>query len=396
MTSASKRPAETGFTLVELLLATAIMLVLVSVALELLRAGVVTFVTEPDAVDLQQRVRVVADALTRDLMMAGAGLSRGDVRGSLATLVAPIIPYRTGLRSADPPGSFFSDRLTLLYVPCDAPEALTGDPITSASAAVRIVPGPGCALVNQVCGFQAGMAALVVDDGGRSNLFTIDTVAGNVVGLQLRDPALAATFQAGAHVAAAAVGSYSLTIDAAARTFQLVEYDGYRSEQPVSDDIVGFQVEYFGDPAPPVIIRPLTDPDGPWTTYGPKPPPIGIDDPQDSWPPGENCTFSVQNGGHVPRLAAFGRPEDALVPLGAAVLTDGPWCPDGLAPNRFDADLLRIRRVRITLRAQVLSESLRGTGVLFARPGTSRGGGRLVPDMQVTIDVAPRNLNAGR
>jgi prepilin-type N-terminal cleavage/methylation domain-containing protein len=381
MTSASKGPAEAGFTLLELLLAAAVMLVLVAVALELLRAGEVTFVTEPEAIDLQQRVRVVADTLTRDLMMAGAGLSRGNVQGSLATLVAPIIPYRTGLRSADPPGSFFSDRLTLLYVSC---------------AAVRVVPGPGCALVNQVCGFQAGMAVLVVDEGGRSNLFTVDTVAGDVVGLQLRDPALAAMFQAGAHVAAAAVESYSLKIDAAARIFQLIEYDGYRSEQPVSDDVVGLQVEYFGDPAPPVIIRPLTDPDGPWTTYGPKPPPIGVDDPQDSWPPGENCTFSVQNGAHLPRLAAFGRPEDALVPLGAAILTDGPWCPDGLAPNRFDADLLRIRRVRITLRAQVLSESLRGTGALFARPGTSRGGGRLVPDMQVTIDVTPRNLNAGR
>jgi prepilin-type N-terminal cleavage/methylation domain-containing protein len=396
MTSTSKRPAETGFTLIELLVAVAITLLLVAVALELLRAGEVTFVTEPEAVDLQQRVRVVADTLTRDLIMAGAGFSRGSVRGLLATLVAPVIPYRTGLRSADAPGSFFSDRLTLLYVPCGAPEAVIGDPITSANTTIHIVRGPGCGLVNQACGFQAGMAVLVVDEGGRSNLFTVDAVTGDTVDLQLRDPALAAMFQAGAHVAAATVESYSLKIDAATRTFQLLEYDGYRSEQPVSDDIVGLQVEYFGDPAPPAIVRPLTDPDGPWTTYGPKPPPIGVDDPQDSWPAGENCTFSVQNGVHVPRLAAFGRAEDALVPLGAAVLTDGPWCPDGLAPNRFDADLLRIRRVRVSIRAQVPSVSLRGAGPLFARPGTSRGGGRSVPDAQVTIDVAPRNLNAGR
>jgi hypothetical protein len=84
------------------------------------------------------------------------------------------------------------------------------------------------------------------------------------------------------------------------------------------------------------------------------------------------------------------------VPLGAAILTDGPWCPDSLAPNRFDADLLRIRRIRVTLRAQVLSVSLRGSGALFADPGTSQGGGRMVPDAHVVIDVAPRNLNAGR
>jgi hypothetical protein len=98
----------------------------------------------------------------------------------------------------------------------------------------------------------------------------------------------------------------------------------------------------------------------------------------------------------VPRLAAFGAPGDGLVPLGAAVLSDGPWCPDSLAPNRFDADLLRVRRVRVAMRAQARPPGLRGTGALFARPGTSRGGGRDVPDAHVAVDVAPRNLNARR
>ena len=34
----------------------------------------------------------------------------------------------------------------------------------------------------------------------------------------------------------------------------------------------------------------------------------------------------------------------------AAILTDGPYCGSG--DNQFDADLLRVRKVRVTLRMQ--------------------------------------------
>jgi prepilin-type N-terminal cleavage/methylation domain-containing protein len=396
MTSAGGRTGEAGFTLIEVLVASAILLMLIAAAFELLHAAQLTFVTEPAAVDLHQRLRVVADVLTRDLRMAGAGFSRGKHRGSLAGLIAPIVPYRVGLRNADAPGSFLRDRFSVVYIPAGAPEATLGDPIAAPAATVRINAGAGCALVNQACGFQAGMSVLVVDEGGRFNLFTVMAVAGNLVDLQLRDPVMAAAFGTGASVGAVVVESYSLKTEPASQTFQLLEYDGYRSEQPVSDDIVGMQVEYFGEPEPPALVRPPTDPDGPWTTYGPKPPAPGVDDPLDAWPAGENCAFAMQGAAQVPRLARFGVPGDGLVALNAAVLTDGPWCPDSLAPNRFDADLLRVRRVRVSLRAQVASASLRGAGSLFARPGTSRGGGSMVPDAHITVDVAARNLNAGR
>jgi hypothetical protein len=100
---------------------------------------------------------------------------------------------------------------------------------------------------------------------------------------------------------------------------------------------------------------------------------------------------------HVPRLPWLGAADTLLVAIGAGLLTDGPWCPDGSAPNRFDADLLRIRRVRVTVRAQAASRGLRaGDGRLFARPGTSRGGTLMVPDGSITFDVTPRNLNARR
>lgn len=66
----------------------------------------------------------------------------------------------------------------------------------------------------------------------------------------------------------------------------------------------------------------------------------------------------------------------AEAPLGllsTAQLADGPFI--GESPNRFDADLLRVRRIRVTLRLQSESPS-RATG-----------------DLEATIDVAPPNMD---
>jgi hypothetical protein len=103
------------------------------------------------------------------------------------------------------------------------------------------------------------------------------------------------------------------------------------------------------------------------------------------------------NGEHQPRLTALagaGAPDVELTP---ALLTDGPWCPNALTPNRFDADLLRVRRVRVTVRVQSALASLRGpAGTLFLKGGTATAGERYVPDMEVQFDVTPRNMNLGR
>jgi hypothetical protein len=86
-----------------------------------------------------------------------------------------------------------------------------------------------------------------------------------------------------------------------------------------------------------------------------------------------------------------------LVALSAGTLTDGPWCPDGVNPNRFDADLLRIRRIAVTLRVESAAAALRGpAGQLFARAGTSTSAHRLLPDREIRFDVSPRNLNLAR
>jgi hypothetical protein len=84
----------------------------------------------------------------------------------------------------------------------------------------------------------------------------------------------------------------------------------------------------------------------------------------------------------------------SLVPLPVAMFADGPWCGSG--SSQFDADLLRVRTVRVSLRVQAVSAAFRGVGPAFVRPGSSRGGYRMLPDGVFTFDVSPANLALGR
>ncbi len=85
------------------------------------------------------------------------------------------------------------------------------------------------------------------------------------------------------------------------------------------------------------------------------------------------------------------------MPLDAASLADGPWCPDASAANRYDADLLRVRRIAVTLRVEAARPAQRGpAGVLFTRAGTSHMAAAWIADQEIHFDVSPRNVNLTR
>ncbi len=76
---------------------------------------------------------------------------------------------------------------------------------------------------------------------------------------------------------------------------------------PVVDNVVALAFEYFGDPQPPTMRKPLSDPIGPWTTYGPKPSAAAVA----PFAAGENCVFvSDASSTPQPRLPILARPED--------------------------------------------------------------------------------------
>lgn len=188
--------------------------------------------------------------------------------------------------------------------------------------------------------------------------------------------------------------TYWLKVEPSTASYQLMAVDSSGIDVPVVDHVVALGFEYFGDSQPPTMRKPLSDPSGPWTSYGPKPSSTAVG----SFAAGENCVF-VSDGSSTPqpRLATLASAGGAHVPLTPSQVTDGPWCPDDIAPDRWDADLLRVRGVEVRVRVQAALSALRGpAGAFFVHSGTSPGGHQWVPDMEVRFHVAPRNLNLTR
>jgi hypothetical protein len=221
-------------------------------------------------------------------------------------------------------------------------------------------------------------------------VLTIDRVDG-AAGLSLRGSPVHG-FDAGSNVTEIMAVTYALKDDPASGAYQLVRAEAFAPAQPVLDHVVKLEFRYFGEPLAPLS---RVDSDGERrASYGLAPSRPG--DLFEGWPPGENCAFALVDGDPRTRLAPLGA-DGALVEIAPSLLTDGPWCPDAAAGYRFDADLFRIRRVRFTLRVQTPLTSLRGpAGPLFSNGGTARAGGRYVPDMEIQMDVTPRNLNLRR
>ena len=298
-----------GYTLVELLVATAITMTSLGIVLGIVVPAQQAFAVQPEAADLHQRARVGMDRLIYDIRNAGTRFPISPE--ALTQVFAPILPYRVGATQSD------------------------------AAAGVY---------------HRTGVLSLIS------------------LGL---DPATAAVRR---------VSRTYYVRRSGANASHLMQYDGEETAFPFLDDVVGLSFELYGDPYPPEIG---VDPFGALrVSYGPAPPPVDVDDPATDWAAGENCMWTVVNGEHrtrLPELGAGGEP----VRLEAAGLTDGPWCPDGADADRFDADLLRVRFVRVEMRLQARSSFRGARGALFVNPGTASGN-RMIPDLTVRFDVGLR------
>jgi hypothetical protein len=393
------RAREAGYSLPELLVSTTLLVAVMGGIFGLLEPANGTYRAQPEVTDMQQRLRAVVDMLQRDLVMAGAGAYRGAFGGPMLLYFAPILPRALGTRVAGSPEAPDATAITITYVPTTSAQTTLRTAFAPGASEAEVDAQPGCPLGDLSCGFAPGMRALVYAPSGAYDVFIVNAVRGASLELQHRDGGSSVEYPPGSRIVE--VVSHAYYLDTAQH--RLYRSDGSQSN-PLVDHVVGLRFEYFGDPAPPILRRPLTEP-APWTTYGPRPPRLGVDETGDDWGPGENCVFQVLEGQHVPRLAALGPPDGALVPLTTGVLGDGPWCPGRASgagselSSRFDADLLRVRRVRVTVRVQAGQESLRGQNpagrALFINPGTSRSGHASLPDHEIRFEVTPRNMSVG-
>jgi hypothetical protein len=371
-----------GFTIVEMLIATFVMMAVTGAVFTLLNPAQGISQAQPEVSDLQQRMRVGVDTLTKDLIMAGAGVYMGSSAGALYNFFAPIMPYRDG----------------------DLNPAQTGvvqNLGNGNSQELVVKPQLNCGLDkhDQLCGFTDGTRALIYDVDGSWDTMTLTTIQDEALHLQHSGKLSSAYDSGSAMITEVATHTYYLKTDINTNTYQLMHYDGAQTDLPVVDNVVKLSFSYFGDPQPPMLIpgKSLCEAGlkGPFTTYGPRPPCLGLA-PRGTYPTGENCAFTVAGGVQVPRLPSLAA-TTGEVELTQAMLTDGPWCPDPTFDRRYDADLLRIRRVMVTLRVQAAVASLRGpAGVLFTRGGTSTSSQRYVPDQEIKFSVTPRNMTLGR
>jgi prepilin-type N-terminal cleavage/methylation domain-containing protein len=321
-----------GFTLIEVLIALALLTIAAVPILWICAAAHRLARSQAEASDLQQRARVLAEKLQRDLAMAGSG-PPGGTGTRLLDVLGPVIPARTGLRLADPELSAFSDRVSILYVPSDGWESPLIAPMSSSSTDLQIDPAAaGCDRAG-LCGFLEGSRAIVLDTrapGAGYDLFTVTGIAGALAHGVPNVPFSQAYAPPSARVMPVVQRTYYF--DRAGR--RLMVYDGHQSDMPLLDHVVDLRFSYFAD----------------------------------------------------------ARPGPGLRPLPISELSDGP--PLGVAPNRFDADVRSIRLMRVTIRLEAAAEDVRGTGSSFVRSGRSTSGYALVPDFEVTFDVVPRNMRA--
>jgi prepilin-type N-terminal cleavage/methylation domain-containing protein len=329
----SRRCNHEGFSLIEVLLALSILTMAIVPVLYIASSAQVLARTQAEATDLQQRARVAADKLQRDLTMAGAPPLHVATPGALVHYLPPIVPARLGARRADPELSAFADRLTIIYVPDGGWQAPLVASMASPGAGIPVnSPAPGCP-PGGLCGFIEGTRALVLDRsaaGAGHDVFTVTGIAGELAHDPPNPPFSRAYDAAGGLVVPIVQRVYYF--DRPNRRLML--YDGHQSDVPLVDNVVDVRFSYFGDASPGPGLRPID-------------------------------------------LADF---------------TNGPVL--GVSPNRFDADLQSIRIVRVTIRLQATADQVRGTGPWFATPGRSASGLSYVPDLEMTFDVAPRNMRS--
>jgi hypothetical protein len=389
---------EHGFSLLELTIAMGLMLTVTGSVFTLMNPAQGAFSTQPEVSDMQQRLRVGTDTLIKDLMMAGAGAYQGSMGGSLGNFFASVLPRRVGNINEDAPTVFKTDTITLIYVPQTIAQTTLADHGPNLnSAEIGVDAAPGCPPSDDLCGFKSGMTVMMYDASGNYDIFTITEVQTNALHLQHNSDNLTYT-DYDAHTTKIVQAS-NLVYFLNTTTNQLMFYNGGPgADVPIVDNVVGLSFEYYGDPQPPTwragkaVLNALET--GPWTSYGPRP----ASTPKSGFVAGENCIFTYDGVSEpAPRLPSLGAVGSGLVKLTSAQLIDGPWCPSDDSLNRWDADLLRVRKIGVTLRMQAANAALRGpASTLFTRGGTSRGGEKWVPDQEIRFQVSPRNLNLGR
>ena len=258
--------------LAELAVAMGLLLVLVSSLFSAFRPADGLFATQTEAADMQQRLRAALDALRRDLSAAGSGGSAGRDGGPMTFTAPAVLPRRIGLRGSDAPDVFRADAITVFQAsPLPAVDTRIAQSMTASSDVTRVLPAPGCPPLDPQCGIDVDDDVLVADDGGAFDLFTVTAVTSPMLTLRHNTPDWGKVYPAGSIISRVMARTYFLRVQRRRvhRSWPVTTAVPVPTRPLRSRGRARLRVS--GRPAPPQMRRPLSDPTGPWTTYGSRP-----------------------------------------------------------------------------------------------------------------------------
>jgi prepilin-type N-terminal cleavage/methylation domain-containing protein len=360
---------ERGFSLVELLIAATVSALLTGALLATLPPARAAFEATPASLELQQRARVGFEFLAGALRSAGA-YEPGDRAFSVAASFVPAAIPSIASGSA----GVFSELEVFRLIAAGAHGVLEQDQPT-ASAPLTLASGRSCLRIPDVCGFMAGGMAAISDGHGRFDIFEVaatDATQMSVTPLN----SLSAPYAKDAQLVEAEALRFWLAPQPDGSK-SLVRASGAGAVQPIVDGVTELAISLWGEAAAPQMTWDGTDG---WASYGPRPPVAAFLDGAGLWPAGESCSASRGALGPRSRLNDLGQP-GTLVLLGRSDLSDGPWCTGGRL-GAYDADLIRLRRVDISLTLAPLVPAFRSS---------SPGPGGLIANRTIAASVSLRN-----
>lgn len=225
-----------GFSLVEVLIALALMVTLGGALMALVLAGGSIARAQPEAWDVHQRARIAMQTLGAELALAGAGPDRGPGRGPLAASFPPIEIAADG-------------SLTVWYVTGRGGQASLASALPAGGADAAIANAGDCPAARPACAFTAGSTAILFRPGGSRAALRIDAVSDVALTFRAGPPS---GYPAGASLAEGEVRTYR--VDPVARQL-LRRDDATGASLPVIDGIAAMSAELHGDGVVRVTLR---------------------------------------------------------------------------------------------------------------------------------------------
>lgn len=232
---------EAGATIVELLVASGIMLIASAAVFTLVANATSSSPRWNDAADLHQRARMALDAIHRTLAAAGGGLARG--------ALPAIEPRRRFTFSSSP------SAITVRFKPERGALTTLAADLAPGATAATIAAHASCASGVVACGFTADSEAVVFDGAGGWHLLAVTSIAPLALGVADRIPGRTATFAAGSTIAE--ISETSLYFD---RVWSTLRQEGPGAgDFPVVDNVVDVAFEYLGEGLTPIALQSLAD-----------------------------------------------------------------------------------------------------------------------------------------